>query len=345
MLGVGGFGDLRVAGIALSPDNVAFPLARTARVYVGEQEVRDAFGFPGEIRPDIALLWLHDPARADITLAQARVTSFGIGSLSFITREGIRVLLSEAAGIVISLLVAFSLVALVAAGTMLAAGAHADVQRRLAAIGVQRALGFTPAAIAARHAREAALVALPAAAAGIAVGALVVAGPSASLLGALNEQPPGAALALPLLAGLAAVVALVTARRHLARVAGREPHARGDPARRRPRPAPPAQRRPGARRPARARSPLRARAARALAGLRAHDRGQRRRGDPDARARLAARAAARRPGHGRQALPADRAAEPGPAARRCGRSPACATPRRATSSPPPTRSGSGNPCG
>ena len=205
-----GFGDLRVAGIALSPDNVAFPLASTARVYLGEQEVRDAFDFREEIRPDIALLWLHDPARADITLAQARVTSFGIGSLSFITREGIRVLLSEAAGIVISLLVAFSLVALLAAGTMLAASAHADVQRRLGAIGVQRALGFTPVSIAARQAREAALVALPAAAAGIAVGALVVAGPSASLLSALNEQPPGAALALPLLAGLAAVVALVT---------------------------------------------------------------------------------------------------------------------------------------
>jgi FtsX-like permease family len=205
-----GFGDLRVAGIALSPDNVAFPLAGTARVYLGEQEVRDAFDFREEIRPDIALLWLHDPARADITLAQARVTSFGIGSLSFITREGIRVLLSEAAGIVISLLVAFSLVALLAAGTMLAAGAHSDVQRRLGAIGVQRALGLTPAAIAARQAREAALVALPAAAAGIAVGALVVREPSASLLAALNEQPPGAALALPLLAGLAAVVALVT---------------------------------------------------------------------------------------------------------------------------------------
>ncbi len=205
-----GFGDLHVAGIALSPDNVAFPLARTARVYVGVQEVRDAFDVRGEIRPDIALLWLRDPTRADITLAQARVTSFGIGSLSFVTREGVRVLLSEAAGIVISLLVAFSLVALLAAGTMLAAGAHADVQRRLGAIGVQRALGFKPGAIAARHAREAALVALPAASSGIAVGALAVAGPSSSLLGALNEQPPGAALALPLLTGLAAVVALVT---------------------------------------------------------------------------------------------------------------------------------------
>ena len=210
-LAVEGFGDLRVAGVALSPDNVAYPLARAARVYVGEQEVRDAFHFTQEIRPDIALLWLNDPARADITLAQARVTSFGLGSLSFVTRDGVRVLLSEAAGIVISLLVAFSLVALLGAGTMLAASAHADVQRRLGAIGVQRALGFTPAAIAARAGREAALVALPAAAAGIALGALVVAGPSAALLGALNEQPPGWALAAPLAVGLAAVVALVTA--------------------------------------------------------------------------------------------------------------------------------------
>jgi ABC-type antimicrobial peptide transport system permease subunit len=210
-LAVEGFGDLRVAGVALSPDNVAFPLARAARVYVGEQEVQDAFHFTQEIRPDIALLWLHDPARVDITLAQARVTSFGLGSLSFVTRDGVRVLLSEAAGIVISLLVAFSLVALLGAGTMLAAAAHADVQRRLGAIGVQRALGFTPLAIAARGAREAALVALPAAAAGIALGALAVAGPSAALLGALNEQPPGWALAAPLAAGLAGVVALVTA--------------------------------------------------------------------------------------------------------------------------------------
>jgi ABC-type antimicrobial peptide transport system permease subunit len=209
-LAVEGFGDLRVAGIALSPDNVAFPLARAARVYVGEQEVQDAFHFTQEIRPDIALLWLHDPARADITLAQARVTSFGLGSLSFVTRDGVRVLLSEAAGIVISLLVAFSLVALLGAGTMLAATAHADVHRRLGAIGVQRALGFTPVAIAARGAREAVLVALPAAAAGIALGALVVAGPSGALLGALNEQPPGWALAAPLAVGLAAVVALVT---------------------------------------------------------------------------------------------------------------------------------------
>jgi len=204
-------GQLRVAGVAVSPDNVAFPLARGARVYVGAQEVREAFGFFGEIEPNLALLWLNDPSRADITLAQARAVSFGIGSLSFVTREGVRVLLSQAAGIVISLLVAFSLVALVAAGTMLAAGAHADVQRRLGAIGVQRALGFTPGRIAVRQAGEAALVALPAAALGLAVGTLAVAGPAARLLAALNEQPPGTALLLPLGTCLVGVVGLVTA--------------------------------------------------------------------------------------------------------------------------------------
>jgi ABC-type lipoprotein release transport system permease subunit len=210
-LTLSGFGDLRVAGVALSPDNVAYPLARAARVYVGEQEVRDAFDFRGEIRPDLALLWLNDPARADVTLTQARAVSFGLGSLSFVTREGVRVLLSQAAGIIISLLVAFSLVALLAAGVMLAAGAHADVQRRLGAIGVQRAIGFTPGRIAARQAGEAALVAAPAAAAGLAVGALAVAGPAGALLAALNEQPPGAVLLLPLALCLLAVVALVTA--------------------------------------------------------------------------------------------------------------------------------------
>ena len=234
-----GFGDLRVAGVALSPDNVAFPLASTARVYVGEQEVRDAFDFREEIRPDIALLWLHDPARADITLAQARVTSFGIGSLSFITREGIRVLLSEAAGIVISLLVAFSLVALLAAGTMLASGAHADVQRRLGAIGVQRALGFTP--VGDRRAP------------GAGGGARRAPGGR----GGDRDRGAGGARAFRVAArgaqraaarrGARAAAARRPGRRRrarhrrrdLARLAGRPPLARGDPARRRPRPAAP----------------------------------------------------------------------------------------------------------
>ena len=175
--------------------------------------------------------------------------SFGLGKLQFVTREGVRVLLSQAAGIVISLLVAFSLVALVAAGTMLAAGAHADVQRRLSAFGVQRALGFTPARIASLQAAEATLVAVPAALLGLLAGTLAVAGPSAGLLAALNEQPPGWDLLGPLALALARGRGDRRRRRDLARVARRAAAAGRDPARRRRRAAGRAR---GARRPARA---------------------------------------------------------------------------------------------
>jgi hypothetical protein len=193
----------RLVGIASSPDNVAFPLAGAARVYALDRD--------HDTQPNLALLWLNDRSKADVTLTQARSVSFGLGRLEFVTREGVRVLLSQAAGIVISLLVAFSLVALLAAGTMLAAGASADVQRRLGTFGVQRALGFSPARIAALQAVEAALVAVPAAAAGLAIGTLAVASPASSLLAALNERPPGWALAGPLLVALVAVVAIVVA--------------------------------------------------------------------------------------------------------------------------------------
>lgn len=200
---IGRDGDLRLVGIASSPDNVAYPLAKAARIYINDAD--------DDAPANIALLWLNDPSKADVTLTQARSVSFGIGRLEFVTREGVRVLLSQAAGIVISLLVAFSLVALLAAGTMLAAGAHADVQRRLSAFGVQRALGFPPARIAALQAVEAALVAVPAAALGIGVGALAVAGPAGDLLAALNERPPGWALLGPLALALLVVVAIVVA--------------------------------------------------------------------------------------------------------------------------------------
>ncbi|HTE63447.1 MAG TPA: FtsX-like permease family protein, partial [Solirubrobacteraceae bacterium] len=193
---------LQVVGVAVEPDNVAFPLTVTPRVYVRAR---------GDVPVNLALLWLADPGRADITLTQARATSFGIGNLAFITRAGIEVLLGEAAGIVISLLVAFSLVALVTAGTMLAASAQADVQRRLPSFGVRRALGFTPGRLAAGQAAEAALLAAPAAALGLAAGALALAGPSAALLAQLNELPPGAALLPVLAACLLAITALVTA--------------------------------------------------------------------------------------------------------------------------------------
>ena len=62
---------------------------------------------------------------------QARASSFGLHDIRFATRSGVRVLLDQAAGIVIDLLVALSLIALVTAGVMLAASARAEVQRRL----------------------------------------------------------------------------------------------------------------------------------------------------------------------------------------------------------------------
>ena len=196
--------ELRVVGVGLEPVNVAYPLTVTPRVYALPRDD------PASLPVNVALLWLADPERADVTLTQARATSFGIGGLAFVTRAGVEVLLDQAAGLVIALLVAFSLVALIAAGTMLAAGAQADVQRRLPALGVQRALGETPGRLAARFAGEAALVALPAALLGLAIGVLAVSGPSADLLTQLNEQPPGAALLPVLAACLLGIVAVVT---------------------------------------------------------------------------------------------------------------------------------------
>ena len=202
----GRFGADRVVGIAVGPDNVAYPLASTARVYVaGSDEGLRRFGV------NTALLWTHDPARVDVTLQQARATTFGIANLRFVTREGVQVLLDEAAGIVLALLVAFSVVVLGAAGVMLGVAAHSEVQRRLETLGIQRALGFPRATIVAAHALRGSLVALPAAVLGLAVGALLAAGPTADLLVTLNELPPGAALLGPLALASVLTVALVAA--------------------------------------------------------------------------------------------------------------------------------------
>jgi ABC-type antimicrobial peptide transport system permease subunit len=206
---VGRLGPLRIVGIGVAPDNVAFPLASAPRVYVSRDWVeRDLVR--GEIYVNQALVWANDPDRVDVLLQQARATSFGISDVRFLTRQGVRVLIDQAAGVVIALLVAFSLVALGAAGLMLAAGARADVQRRLQTIGVQRAIGVGRGLVAAEHGLTAAVVAVVAGAAGLALGALVARGPATRLLEALNEQPPGAALLLPLAATLAAIVAVVT---------------------------------------------------------------------------------------------------------------------------------------
>jgi hypothetical protein len=204
---VGRLGRIRVAGIAVSPDNVAYPLSAVPHVYVSREWLRRVAG--SDFTVNRALVWTHDPAATDVLLQQARATSTGMSNVRFVTRAGVRVLIDSAAGIVIALLVAFSLVAVAAAGVMLAAGAGADVQRRLGTIGLQRAIGVSRAAVAAEYGLAAALVGLAAGAIGLAAGSLVAAGPSARLLEALNEQPPGAALVPVLAAALAAITALV----------------------------------------------------------------------------------------------------------------------------------------
>ena len=208
LLRVGRLGELRVAGEALSPDNVAYPVASAARVYVGRDDLTRVFG-TRELPVSLAQLWLRPGASTDVALAQARAQSFGIGGLSFITRTGVQTLIGQAAGIVVALLVAFSLVALGAAAVMLATAAHADVQRRLPGLAVRRALGFSRGALARAAALRAVAIAVPAATAGLALGWAVARVPSDRLLATLNEVPPGGAIAPPLAVALASVVALV----------------------------------------------------------------------------------------------------------------------------------------
>ncbi len=197
MFYVQGIGPLRVVGFVEAPDNVGYPLA-DPRFYVSFGEILARFGPIPNPRVNYAEVWLRNPAYLNEVLVQARDSSFGLTNLRFATRSGVRVLLDQAAGIVIDLLVALSVIALVTAGVMLAASARAEVQRRLGAIGVQRAVGAPTGHVTLVHATEALLVAAPAAAIGCAAGALATYGPSGRLLTLLNEPAPGSGLVLPL---------------------------------------------------------------------------------------------------------------------------------------------------
>jgi hypothetical protein len=83
---LGRFGGMRIAGIAVAPDNVAFPLASAARVYVSLAWLQD-LGIRGW-QVNQALIWTADPDRTDVTLQQARATTAGVDDLRFITRSG-----------------------------------------------------------------------------------------------------------------------------------------------------------------------------------------------------------------------------------------------------------------
>ena len=145
----------------------------------------------------------------------------------------------------IDLLVALSVIALVTAGVMLAASARAEVQRRLGAIGVRRAVGETRGLVTLAVAVEGLFVALPAATVGVAVGVLATYGSASRLLELLNEPPPGGALVLPLVGAWAVGRLRAGRRRRVAGVAGRRREGGGAAAGRRRRvafcwvPAPP----------------------------------------------------------------------------------------------------------
>lgn len=207
---VGGLGAMRVIGLAEGPDDVGYPLA-AARVYVRRAAVQAIQGPQRNPKVSFAEIWLHNPRYLDEVLTQARTESFGLHNLQFATRSGVRVLVHQAAGIVIDLLVALSLIALLTATVLLAASARAEVQRRLQAIGVRRALGATRGHVALTQALEAGLVAIPAASVGTLAGFVATGGPDNRLLALLNEPGPGAALILPLAAGWLLSVAIPVA--------------------------------------------------------------------------------------------------------------------------------------
>jgi len=205
-----GGAEVRVAGVAVAPDNVAYPLARQPRVWVGYREAAAITGaVPGTVNS--VLLWLVSPRLADVTLAQARSAAFGVEGLRVTTRAGLRVLIGQAAGIVIALLVAFCLIALVVAATMLAASADAEVQRRLEGLGLLRALGAPPHAVVAAAVVEAVAVALPAGGLGVLAGWAAVRSPLDRVLGSLSQLGPGTSVIPLLVAVVVGLVALVAA--------------------------------------------------------------------------------------------------------------------------------------
>lgn len=203
-LHVGRLGPLPVAGVAVAPDNVAYPLAKTARVYVAERPLLARVGAPARarLRVNMALLWAQDPSRSDVLVSAARQSSFGLRDLRFLTRSGVETLIGQAAGIVVALLVAFGVVATGLAGVLLGAGAQSEVQRALDRIGLQRALGASRGAVVGTHAARGVLVAAPAAALGLALGAAVARAPTERVLAALNELAPGPGTTFRLLAAV-----------------------------------------------------------------------------------------------------------------------------------------------
>jgi ABC-type antimicrobial peptide transport system permease subunit len=204
---IAGLGPRRVVGLAEGPDDVGYPLA-AARFYIRRAALEQRGRRYPSPQIDFAEIWLRNPRYVNEVLVQARDESFGLRHLQFATRGGVQVLINQAAGIVIDLLVALSAIALATAAVLLAASARAEVQRRMRSIGIRRAVGATRGHVAVAQALETAIVAVPAATIGVLAGWLVTYSPDDRLLALLNEPGPGAELVLPLCLGWLASVAL-----------------------------------------------------------------------------------------------------------------------------------------
>ena len=180
-----------IVGVAVEPDNVAFPLAARPRIYADYDVVRDRFAERTSAEPvNLLAVRVRNRGRLSETLVQARQSSYGLSGLGFTTQATTRAIVAQASGLVVALLTAFAFVALVAVCAMLAASANARVARELPTIGMLRSLGFTTRGLAASYALETSLIALPALALGVTAGTLLVSGPTARLLAGLNELPP-----------------------------------------------------------------------------------------------------------------------------------------------------------
>jgi ABC-type antimicrobial peptide transport system permease subunit len=205
-IAVGGL-TVPIVGVSVSPDNVAYPLAKAAHVTLASSDTR----FP----VNTALLWARDASRSDVLVSAARQSSYGLKDLRFLTRAGVEALIGQAAGLVVALLVSFGVIAAGLSGVLLGARAQSEVARTLDELGVQRALGVAPATVVGVHAARGALVAAPAAALGLAAGAVASRAATERVLVSLNELPPSwgttAALLVVLWVGTIALVALTSA--------------------------------------------------------------------------------------------------------------------------------------
>src|SRR5579871_3827055 len=202
--------ELRIVGFVVPPDTVAFPLTKGPRLYTGYADAQRILGAqPGYVSG--VDLWLADPSQAAVTLAQARSASFGVEGLQLVTRTGLKLLIGQAAGIVIAVVVAFSLIALLVACVMLSAAAAAEMQRRLTALGLMRAVGVSARTLVVAAAAEATVFALPAATLGVLGGWLAVQGSADRLLASLNELPPGPVMTLFLVASILGLTLIVVA--------------------------------------------------------------------------------------------------------------------------------------